>query len=192
MSLKTRFGNLGNVYDEDPSPDRVSCSSRARADHRPTSRRSSEHFGGEPAARSTAPSTAGRRRHALRDALERIRAGGRGGGARRLRDHLILTDEGVGPDRVADPDDPGHRARSTATWSARACAPSARSIVRARRVPRRPLFRGADRRRRDGGQRLSGRGRDRRPPRARPVPGPRPARPASIASRRRSTRACSR
>ena len=31
MSLKTRFGNLGNILDEDAEPEPTCCSSRARS-----------------------------------------------------------------------------------------------------------------------------------------------------------------
>ena len=109
MSLKTRFGNLGNVYDEDPSQTRILQLESPGAD-RDRGRGGRGAFRREPADASTAPSRpAATARCAL--ALERIRQEAeeavRGG-----CETLILSDEAVGPDRVADPDDPGRGCRA--------------------------------------------------------------------------------
>jgi glutamate synthase (NADPH/NADH) large chain len=111
------------------------------------------------------PVAGGRRPNGLRAAIA-ASARSRGGGARRLR-HVILTDENMGPDRAPIPMILATGA-CTRISCARACAPSPRSTC-ARRVPRRALFRRADRRRRHHGQRLSGAGDDRRPPSRGPV-----------------------
>ena len=100
MSLKTRFGNLGNVYDEDPSQTRilqlespVLTTSEVEARQGPFRRATS--------APSTAPSTPAPRA-ACASALERIRQEAedavRGG-----CETLILSDEAVGPDRAPIP-----------------------------------------------------------------------------------------
>ena len=127
------------------------------------------YMGDDRRPRSTAPSTptAAPTRCATRSG--RIRQRGRGGGARAAAPHVVLTDE------------QRRRRRASAMPMILAAGAVHTHLVRQRpahlhlaqralgRVPRRALFRGADRRRRDHGERLSGRGGDRRPPRARPV-----------------------
>ena len=99
MSLKTRFGNLGNVYDEDPSQTSI-LQLEIPVDH--DDRASG---GGRPFRRGTGDDRlhlAGGRPESLRVALERIRQEAedavRGG-----CETLILTDEEVGPERAAMP-----------------------------------------------------------------------------------------
>ena len=188
MSLKTRFGNLGNVYDEDPSQTRilqlespVADRDRARGGQATISARNLRTldctFDAGPDSR-------------IRTALDRIRQEAeeavRGG-----CETLILSDEGVGPDRAPIP-----MILAVGAVHSHLVRQGLRSfsylIASERRVPGHALLRRADRRRRHRGQRVPCRGRDRRPPRARPVPRPRRSRTASPASRRRSTRACSR
>ncbi len=59
----------------------------------------------------------------LRAALDRIRREAEEG-VRAGCTHVILTDEAIGPNARADPDDPRHRRACTPIWCARACAPS--------------------------------------------------------------------
>ena len=98
MSLKTRFGNLGNVYDEDPSQTRilqlespVADLDRARARSRTISATNQRTI--------DCTFDAERRRPACADALDRIRQEAeeavRGG-----CETSILTDEHVGPERA--------------------------------------------------------------------------------------------
>ena len=151
-----------------------------------------ELYGRHARSRSTAPSirTAATTRCAT--ALERIRREAedavRGGCRARRPDRRAASSA----DRVGDPDDPGDRRGAYPPG-----APAAAHLHLAQRalgrMPRRALFRGADRRRRHHGERLSGRGR--RSPTAIAA-----ACSASSTlddcldalSRRRSTRACSR
>ena len=99
MSLKTRFGNLGNVYDEDPSQTRIlqlespvlTATDVAAVE---------EHFAENLRTIDCTFEADGESR--LRPALERIRQEAeeavRGG-----CETLILSDEGVGPDRIPIP-----------------------------------------------------------------------------------------
>ena len=100
MSLKTRFGNLGNVYDEDPSQTRilqlespVLTSTELEAIE--------DHFG-ETCATIDCTFDAGAGRQRAAAALDRIRQEAeeavRGG-----CETLILSDEQVGPDRAPMP-----------------------------------------------------------------------------------------
>ena len=99
MSLKTRFGNLGNVYDEDPSQTRilqlespVLTTSEVEA--------AKAHFGANQRTLDCTFDAGPEGR--LRVALERIRQEAeeavRGG-----CEALILSDEAVGPDRIPMP-----------------------------------------------------------------------------------------
>ena len=168
MSLKTRFGNLGNVYDEDPSQTRilqlespVLTSTEVEA--------VKAHFGDEPAhdrlhlrRRPRGPPARRRWSASARRPRRPCAAAAR---------PLILSDEAVGPERAPIP-----MILAVGAVHSHLVRQGLRSfsslIVRIGRVPRRALLRRADRRRRHRGQRLPGRGRDRRPPRPRPVPGP--------------------
>ena len=121
MSLKTRFGNLGNVYDEDPSQTRilqlespVLTTSEVEA--------AKAHFGANQRTHRLHLRRRPRGPPARRPGAHP--PGGRGSRARRLRG-ADPERRGGRPRPGADPDDPGHRVPSTATWSARACAASA-------------------------------------------------------------------
>ena len=168
MSLKTRFGNLGNIFDEDPSQTRILAAREPGADEHASSQARRRLF---------------RRRHphhrlhlraapeaSLREALERIRQEAedavRGGCA-----DLVLSDERSGAERAPIPMilaagavhshlvRQGLRAFSSITVRSGECLDIHYFAVL--------IGVGAT-----AGQRLSGRGRDRRPPRPRPVPGP--------------------
>ena len=159
MSLKTRFGNLGNVYDEDPSQTAILQLESPVLTSTDVER----------GQWSTLPSNlriidCTFERQCRRPAAGRARPhppGGRGGRPRRLRDpdpHRRECRARAG----ADADDPGHGRRAQPSGPP---GPAQLQLPRGAlgRVPRRPLFRGADRRRGHRRERLPRRGRDRRP-----------------------------
>jgi len=98
MSLKTRFGNLGNVYDEDPSQTEILQLESPVITTREL--QALEAYFGDNA--KTIDCTFADRGERLQNALERIRAEAeeavRGG-----CEDLILTDEHVGPERMPIP-----------------------------------------------------------------------------------------
>ena len=101
MTLKTRLGNLGNILDEDPSQSDVLVLESPGAARTPSSRRCATTWATPPAeidctfdGRAASPTRCAQ-------AIERIRARGRGGGARGLHRTSFLTDETSAPDRVA-------------------------------------------------------------------------------------------
>ncbi|MDE3079395.1 MAG: glutamate synthase large subunit [Paracoccaceae bacterium] len=100
MSLKTRFGNLKNVLDEDSSQTEILVLESpfiANSEFRVMV----EHFGGSVALIDcTFP--AGGAQDALRNGLERIRAEAEDA-VRSGAGHIVLTDEHQGPDRVPMP-----------------------------------------------------------------------------------------
>ena len=97
MSLKTRFGNLGNVYDEDPSQTRILQLETPIV----TTRELNgivEYFGADiRTIDCTFPSDG-----SLREALERIRQEAEDAVRGGCRD-LLLTDEAVGPEHAPMP-----------------------------------------------------------------------------------------
>jgi glutamate synthase (NADPH/NADH) large chain len=97
MSLKTRFGNLGNVYDEDPSQTRILQLETPIV----TTRELNgivEYFGADIRTIDCTFAPDG----SLREALERIRQEAEDAVRGGCRD-LLLTDEGVGPDHAPVP-----------------------------------------------------------------------------------------
>ena len=165
MSLKTRYGNLGNVYDEAPSqttilqlesPLLLSTELEALL----------EHFGPRAATIScTFDAHAGP--GALHDAISPHPGRGRGRRARGLRADRAERRERLG-EPGADPDDPGG-GRGAQPPGAPGPAQLQLDHGALGRVPGRALCRRADRRGRHRGQCLPGRGGDRRPPRPRPA-----------------------
>jgi glutamate synthase (NADPH/NADH) large chain len=104
MSLKTRFGNLKNVLDEDSSQTEILVLdspfvANAQFDEMVS------HFG-DSVVRSTAPSPW--TDDALREGLERIRSEAEDA-VRSGAGHIILTDQGQGETACADADDPRHQ-----------------------------------------------------------------------------------
>jgi glutamate synthase (NADPH/NADH) large chain/glutamate synthase (ferredoxin) len=100
MSLKTRFGNLKNVLDEDSSQTEILILESpfiANAEFEAMQRQ----FGGSVAVISCT-FAAGAEQDALRDGLERIRAEAEDA-VRSGANHLVLSDETQSPDRVAMP-----------------------------------------------------------------------------------------
>ena len=189
MSLKTRFGNLANILDAEAqqsnvlvldSPVLTSGDWETLRGHFGSShRRDRLHLPGRRQAGRAAPRRS--RGSAARPSRRCARA----------RAELFLTDEGVSAEQVVDRDGARRRRRPHPP------RPQGAAFLRVDqralgRMPRHALFRGAGRRRRHDGERLSRRGGDRRSPRARPV---RRSGAWPIASRRgarRSTMACSR
>ena len=107
MSLKTRFGNLGNVYDEDPSQTRilqlespVLTSSEVAAVE--------AHFEGNVRVIDCTFDAGPEGR--LRLALDRVRQEAEDA-VRAGCETLILSDQAVGPDKAPLADDPGDRRR---------------------------------------------------------------------------------
>jgi hypothetical protein len=165
MSLKTRFGNLKNVLDEDSSQTEILVLdspfvANAQFDEMVS------HFGDSVVGTSTAPSPPTVRRRAApgagpdpAEAEDAVRSGA---------GHIILTDHAGRDRQCADADDPGHQ-RGAFLADA---AGSAHLLLAQRAVGRmhRPaLLRGADGLRRDHGERLSRAGFHRGPDRARPA-----------------------
>ncbi len=154
MSLKTRFGNLKNVLDEDSSQTEIlvlespfvgNAAVRPRWCGSSTRRWS----------RSTAPSRPARP-DALGEALTRIRAEAEDA-VRSGAGHIVLTDQHQGRDRVPMP-----MILATSAVHSLADAQGAADLLLAQRalgrMHRPALLRGADRLRRDDGERLPGRG----------------------------------
>ena len=162
MSLKTRFGNLKNVLDEDNSQTEILqlespfvVQRPVRGDGAPLRRRGGRdrlHVRARRAGRAAGGPRADPGR-------------GRGGGARRgepRHPQRARAGRGAG----GDADDPGDERRALV---ADAQGPADLHLAQRAlgRVHRPALFRGADRPRRDDGERLPGAGFDRRPHRAR-------------------------
>ena len=190
MTIRTRFGNLGNILDEDARAERDAVAAspdRAQRRVRGDAQVHGRHRGGA----STAPSTLQRAGSTpCAQAFDRIRKEAEDA-VRSGCLHIVLTDETSSADRAALP-----MILAAGCGALPSRAPGAAHLYLAQRalgrVPRHALFRRADRRRRDDGERLSRPGDDRRPPRARPVRQARRSASASPTTRRRSTRACSR
>ena len=160
MSLKTRFGNLKNVLDEDSSQTEILVLESpfiANAEFDVMV----QQFG--DAGRDHRLHLPGRRRRMTRcaQALERIRAEAEDA-VRSGAGHLVLTDEHQGRDRVAMP-----MILATSAVHSLADAQGAADLLLGQRavgrMHRPALLRGADRLRRDHGERLSGAGQHRRP-----------------------------
>jgi glutamate synthase (NADPH/NADH) large chain len=164
MSLKTRFGNLKNVLDEDSSQTEILVLdspfvANAQFDEMVS------HFG-DSVVRSTAPSPPDGAADALRRGLERIRSEAEDA-VRSGAGHIILTDQGQDETNVPMP----MILATSAVHSWLTRQGSAHLLLAQRAVGRmhRPaLLRGAGGLRRDHGERLSGAGFHRGPDRARP------------------------
>ena len=165
MSLKTRYGNLGNVYDEAPSQTQI-LQLESPLLLTPEFQTFLEYFGPKATILDCTFEVDAGPRGAARGARPHPRAGG-GRGARGLRADRAERRRGVG-DARAHADDPGGRCGALAP---RAPGPAQLQLDHRalRRVSGRALRGRPDRRRRHGGQSLPRGGRDRRAPRARPV-----------------------
>ena len=187
MSLKTRLGNLGNVLDEDSSQcDLLQLESPVLSTAEFVAMR--DTMGDRPRASWIARSPPSDGEAGLRAAIERIRREAEEG-VRAGCTHVILTDEASDRERARDPDD--HRDRRGAHASRPLEPAYVHQPQRAlRRMHGRPLFRRADRRRRDDRERVSRAGEHRRPSPARAVRRHFAEGCGVRATRKRSTRDC--
>jgi hypothetical protein len=153
MSLKTRFGNLRNVLDENSSQTEILVLESpfiANAEFEVLV----ERFGDQVAfIDCTFPVAPGH--DDLRQALERIRAEAEDA-VRSGAGQLVLTDEHQGR-KGGDADDPGHQ-RGAFLADAQGAADLLFDQRAVGGMHRPALLRGADRLRRDHGERLSGAG----------------------------------
>jgi glutamate synthase (NADPH/NADH) large chain len=141
MSLKTRFSNLHNILEEGAQNSHVLVLESPVVTSAEWARLKA--YFGPAVAEIDCTFPAGGGQEQLRAAIARIREEAEQA-VREGRTEIFLTDEGVGPTRAA------------------IAGPLVRSA-------RHPLFRGADRRGRDHGERLSGRSQHRRSPQSWPV-----------------------
>ena len=95
MSLKTRFGNLGNILAQDEAQTDVLVLEIAGADHRHADARLKAHFGGQASPRSTAPSRSAAEARRCAPPSQRIRQEAEDA-VRQGCGQLFLTDEPSG------------------------------------------------------------------------------------------------
>ena len=165
MSLKTRFGNLKNVLDESGAQTEIAVLESPFIGNAQWTTLMQE-FDGEV---TEIDCTFGRGENALRDGLIRIRAEAEDA-VRSGAGHIVLTDTGVGEDRIGMP-----MILATSAVHSHLTRKGPADLLFAERavggVYRSALLCRADRRRGHGGQRLSGRGFAGRPDRPGPAGG---------------------